>query len=110
MSACFKFKEPFEFKPQLKLWLSTQHAEIVGTDEGIWATMTAGSFRMWRQPGRDHSKRPAAAEAKSDARWAIKGYGRWSKHGLMEPEMVLNATTEYRAEEDVLLRFIHSDY
>src|SRR5436305_11832269 len=24
--------------------------------------------------------------------------------------MVLHATTEYRAEEDVLLRFIHSDY
>jgi hypothetical protein len=29
-------------------------------------------------------------------------YGQWRKHGLMEPEMVLHATTEYRAEEDVL--------
>ena len=28
----------------------------------------------------------------------------------MEPQVVMNATTEYRAEEDVLLRFIQSDY
>ena len=47
ISACFKFKEPFEFEPQLKLWLSTQHKpEIVGTDEGIWRRIRLIPFNV----------------------------------------------------------------
>jgi putative DNA primase/helicase len=110
ISACFKFKEPFEFKPQLKLWLSTQHKpEIVGTDEGIWRRIRLIPFNVKFE--QDITLQDTLlAEAEGILRWAIRGYGQWRKHGLMEPEMVLHATTEYRAEEDVLLRFIHSDY
>ena len=50
------------------------------------------------------------AEAPGILRWAMEGLKQWRKHGLMEPQAVLDATTGYRAEEDVLLRFIQGDY
>jgi putative DNA primase/helicase len=110
ISACFKFKEPFEFKPQLKLWLSTQHKpEIVGTDEGIWRRIRLIPFNV-RFPKDTTLLDTLLAEAPGILRWAVNGYAQWRKHGLMEPQAVMNATTEYRAEEDVLLRFIQSDY
>ena len=110
ISACFKFKEPFEFKPQLKLWLSTQHKpEIVGTDEGIWRRIRLIPFNV--HFAQDTTLQDILlAEAPGILRWAIKGFGQWRKHGLMEPQAVVDATTGYRAEEDVMLRFIQSDY
>ncbi len=38
--------------------------------------------------------------------WAIEGYSEWRKTGLGMPDIVLNATAEYREEEDELGEFI----
>lgn len=110
ISACFKFKEPFEFKPQLKLWLSTQHKpEIAGTDEGIWRRIRLVPFNVHFE--QDTTLQDILlAEAPGILRWAVEGLKQWRQHGLMEPQAVVDATTGYRAEEDVMLRFIQSDY
>jgi putative DNA primase/helicase len=110
ISACFKFKEPFEFKPQLKLWLSTQHKpEIAGTDEGIWRRIRLVPFNVHFE--QDTTLQDVLlAEAPGILRWAVEGLRQWRENGLMEPQAVVDATTGYRSEEDVMLRFIQSDY
>jgi len=109
ITARFLYKEHFEFKPQFKLWLSSNHKpEISGTDEGIWRRIRLIPFNVHFE--QDTTLQDTLlAEANGILSWAVEGLKQWRKHGLMEPEMVLNATTEYRAEEDVLMRFIHSE-
>jgi putative DNA primase/helicase len=109
ISACLKFKEPFEFLPQLKLWLSTNHKpQIVGTDEGIWRRIRLILFNV-RFTKDETLAAILKAEAPGILRWAMEGLKQWREHGLMEPSEVLNATTDYRAEEDIILRFISEE-
>jgi putative DNA primase/helicase len=109
ISARFLYKEYFDYKPQFKLWLSTQHKpEIVGVDDGIWRRIRLVPFNVKFEKDITLSG-TLLAEAEGILAWAVEGLKQWRLHGLMEPETVINATTEYRAEEDTLMRFIQSD-
>jgi putative DNA primase/helicase len=109
VSARFLYKEHFQYKPQFKLWLSTNHKpEIVGTDEGIWRRIRLVPFNVHFE--QDITLQDILlTEADGIMSWAVEGLKQWRLHGLMEPEAVLNATTEYRADEDTLIRFLHSE-
>jgi putative DNA primase/helicase len=109
ISACFKFKEHFEFRPQLKLWLLTNHKpQIVGTDEGIWRRIRLIPFNRKFEKD-DKLAELLISEAPGILRWAVEGVAQWRKHGLMEPQIVKDATTGYRADEDIIMRFIQSE-
>jgi putative DNA primase/helicase len=109
VTARFLFAEPFDFRPEFKLWLSTNNKPVIqGTDDAIWDRLRLIPFNR-RFEG-------AAADPKLDERlraempgvlaWVVAGCLEWQEHGLQEPEEVTDATRQYREEMDTLAAFI----
>jgi putative DNA primase/helicase len=108
ITACFKFKEYFEFRPQFKLWLATNHKPIIGgTDDGIWRRIRLVPFTVSFADRDDKQlSDKLRREAPGILRWMVEGLKQWRLHGLMPPKEVLDATAQYRADEDLLMRFV----
>lgn len=111
VTARFLYGEHFEFDPQFKLWLSTNHKpNIRGTDDGIWRRIRLIPFTV-RIPD-EKIDRSLPEKLKSEAsgilRWAVEGLGQYLARGLDEPECIKNATAEYRHDEDEIGRFIQA--
>lgn len=109
ISARFMRSEFFEFTPAFTPWLATNHKpEIRGTDHAIWRrirlvpfTVTIGSQERDLEL---HEK--LRGELDGILAWAIRGCLAWQSEGLQTPAAVEEATAEYRAEMDVLGRFL----
>jgi putative DNA primase/helicase len=111
VTARFLYGEHFEFDPQFKLWLSTNHKpNIRGTDDGIWRRIKLIPFTV-RIP--DHKidrtlPDKLKAEASGILSWCVEGLGEYQAQGLNDPECIKNATAEYRHDEDEIGRFIQA--
>src|SRR5205823_5527169 len=109
ISARFMRAEFFDFKPECKLWLATNHKpSIRGTDKGIWDRIRLIPF-MVRIPEAEQDKRlleKLRAELPGILRWAVDGCLAWQRDGLGTATAVREATEGYRQEMDVLGRFI----
>jgi putative DNA primase/helicase len=111
VSARFMRGEWFDFKPELKLWLRTNHKPVIrGTDQAIWDRLPLIPF-MVRIP--DEEKRPLRdvmdelrAEMPGILAWAVSGCQEWLKTGLAMPAAVRAATETYRSEMDTLGSFM----
>jgi putative DNA primase/helicase len=110
ISARFLFQEFFQFTPTWKLWLATNHKpEIRGTDLAIWSRPKLIPFTVSFE-GREN--RGLKAELLSPKvlsgvlRWAVDGAVEYYRSGLAYPDEVLQATREYKAECDLLGRFL----
>lgn len=95
VTARFLYTEYFDFKPQFKLWLGTNHKPTIrGTDEGIWRRIRFIPFTVCIP----HEKRDRKlleklkAEGAGILRWAIEGLMEYQNGGLQEPATVNNAT------------------
>jgi P4 family phage/plasmid primase-like protien len=109
ITARFLHKEFFEYRPQYKIWLATNHRPaIMGTDEGIWRRLRLVPFTVYIPDEKKDEKLPAKLQAESAGilAWALRGLEEYREHGLMEPEGVIEATAEYREAEDWLTRFL----
>ena len=109
VSARFLYSESFEFVPQFKLWLATNHKpKIVGADDGIWRRIRLIPFTVQIPKERQDKDLPKKlkAEVAGILNWALEGLRRWQQIGLAEPDTVTEATSEYRADQDVLQHFI----
>jgi putative DNA primase/helicase len=109
VSARFLFAEKFDFKPQFKLWLSTNNKPVIqGTDDAIWDRLRLIPFTQRFDGGRQDPKLPEKlrAEMPGVLAWMVEGCLEWQEHGLGEPESVREATDQYRAEMDTLAAFI----
>lgn len=108
ISARHLFCEYFHFQPQFKLWLGTNHKpEISGTDDGIWRRICLIPFTVSFADKPDlQLKEKLKREAAGILAWMVRGLVEWRKHGLMEPEEVKAATANYRADEDLIVRFM----
>jgi putative DNA primase/helicase len=109
LTARFLRAEFFEFTAECKLWVATNHKPTVsGTDEGIWSRMRLVPFTVTIPPAeRDKGLADKlAAEAPGILAWAVAGCLAWQQRGLHEPAAVLDATADYRAEQDTLGEFI----
>jgi len=109
MTARFLFREHFEFRPELKLWLGTNHKpEIRGVDDGIWRRVRLIPFEaQFLGANRDVTLPAALAlELPGILAWAVRGCLTWQDHGLGAPAAVLAATSAYRAESDTIGQFI----
>ena len=107
--ARFLFQEYFEFDPQLKLWLATNHKpSIRGQDLGIWRRIRLIPFAVVITEAEDNKDLQEAliTELPGILNWALRGCLEWQRVGLAEPPEVVDATKEYRDEEDVLGRFL----
>lgn len=110
ITARFLNAEFFDFRPQFKIWLATNHKpSIKGTDPAVWDRIRLVPFTV-RIPDDQLDKGlrdKLIAEADGVLRWLIAGCLEWQRNGgLGEPAVVTEATEEYRLDEDVLKSFI----
>jgi putative DNA primase/helicase len=99
----------FNFLPTHKLWIYGNHLpDVRGNDYGIWRRMRLIPFQV-QIP--DAEKDPKLLdkllrESSGILNWAIKGCLEWQKSGLGTPSTVVEATAEYREEEDEIGGFL----
>ena len=79
---------------------------IQGTDAGIWDRIRLIPFRVrFDKPDKTIAAK-LLAEAPGILAWCVEGCLAWQQGGLAEPEVVTQATAEYRSEMDVIGQFV----
>ena len=112
-------QNPITFMPTFKLWMSTNNKpEIRGTDDGIWRRLKLIPFKakFWDPEDPDAPENgpfkdkmllaKLKAELPGILTWAVRGCIEWQKGGLQPPQVVLEATNEYRSDMDVIGSFL----
>lgn len=103
------YGKEFEFEPEFKLWLATNHKPIIrGTDDGIWRRIRLIPFTVQipdDQVDKD-LKYKLARESIGILNWAVDGALKWQQHGLHTPRVIESASEGYREEMDVLSQFV----
>lgn len=109
ISARFMRAEWFEFRPECKIWLATNHKPVIrGTDQAIWDRIKLISFLV-RIPDGEQDKTLVArlvAERSGILNWAAAGCLAWQRQGLGVPIEVKSATSSYQAEMDEIALFL----
>ncbi len=108
IAARFLYGEHFEFRPQFKLMLVTNHRPRVdGDDDAIWRRLRLVPFEQSFEGREDRQLGPALeAELPGILNWALTGCMAWQRDGLGNAAAVTRATAEYRQDEDVLGAFL----
>lgn len=109
ITARFLHANFFTFVPHLKLWLAVNHKpQVRETEEAIWRRIRLVPFTAYFPPGRADADLPKRLEEEAPGilAWAIEGCLQWQAQGLGQPAAVVKATTAYRAEQDVVGRFL----
>jgi putative DNA primase/helicase len=107
------YEMPYTFSPTHKIWLATNHKPTIsGTDRGIWRRI---HLIPWVHAIPEEIQRERqdvvdlyCTELPGILNRALEGYGDFLKRGkkLAPPAAVIEATDEYRAEEDALGNFL----
>lgn len=103
------YSEEFEFKPEFKLWMATNHKPIIrGTDTGIWRRIHMIPFNVQIPEDKVDKNLTHKLKAEMTAifKWCIDGCLMWQREGLQMPAAVLKSVREYRREMDVISAFI----
>lgn len=109
ISARFLGREYFDFRPECKIWLATNHRPVIrGTDKAIWDRIRLIPFTVTipegeRDPGLLDK---LSAELPGVLAWAVRGCLDWRREGLGTPPEVRAATEGYRNEMDLLAGFL----
>ena len=108
VSARFMRGEFFDFKPEFKLWLGTNHKpQIRGTDAAIWDRIRLVPFHHRIS---EKEKDPEMAEKLKEElpgifKWVLDGCIAYQQQGLQIPPEVAQANDEYRQEMDIVGEF-----
>lgn len=105
----FLYGDEFEYTPEFKIWIATNHKPVIrGTDMGIWRRIKLIPFEVNipKEKIDKNLKYKLKKEFPQILKWAIDGCIKWRKDGIKEPKCVLDATSEYRQEMDLLANFI----
>jgi putative DNA primase/helicase len=108
IAARFLYGEHFEFTPQFKLVLVTNHPpKVDGDDDAIWRRLRLVPFEQSFE-GREERDLTDTLEAELPGilAWAVRGCLEWQEEGLGEASAITRATADYRADEDVLGAFL----
>jgi putative DNA primase/helicase len=103
------YKDFREFDPQFKLWVATNDLpEISGSDDAIWRRIRVIKFSVtFAEKQRDPNLTAKLAdEASGILNWALEGFREWVSEGLRPPAEVIDATSGYRQENDLIGQFI----
>lgn len=103
------YGDEFEFSPQFKLWLATNHKPIIrGTDDGIWRRIALIPFAVKIADKDVDLELPfkLKREALGILNWAVEGCLMWQKEGLKQPAIIAENTKSYREEMDVIEAFL----
>ena len=110
ISAEVKYQDLFQFRPQCKLVLVTNHPpHVPAGDDALWRRLKVVPFLATvpvekRIPGL--AERLLREEASGILNWALRGRREWQSDGLKEPAEVASAVATYRNSEDVIADFI----
>lgn len=110
--ARFLYHESFEFTPVFKLWLAANHAPRVKDDDtAMWRRILRIPFDQTippekRRPFVKATLRNPAVSGPAILAWAVEGALRWREERLHVPEVVRDATDEYRRDMDPLKDFV----
>ena len=109
ISARSPYGKPFGYRPQFKIWFSTNHKpEIPDGSEAIWDRMRLIPFDE-RFAGKDADTDlpdKLREELPGVLAWAVMGCVEWYQHGLGSAAAVDRATAAYRTETDMFERFM----
>jgi putative DNA primase/helicase len=112
VTARFLHQEFFDFVPQLKLWLATNHRpEIASGGKAIWKRIRLIPFEVDVEAALGdrldtNFKEKLLGEAAGILAWAVRGCVAWQEVGLKEPESIRRANTDYEEDEDILGWFL----
>ncbi|MES5378536.1 phage/plasmid primase, P4 family [Mycolicibacterium conceptionense] len=98
-----------EFEPSHTAILVTNHLPTVsGDDPAVWRRIRVVPFDVVIPEAERDPALPERLQACADEvlSWCIAGWAEYQKIGLAEPDAVLARTKDYRADSDVLGRFI----
>jgi len=113
MSARFMRAEFFEFYPEFKPWLATNHKPQVRGDQAIWRRLKLVPFDVTipveKQKPRHEVMAMFRTEFPGILNWAVKGCLEWQRSGLGVPDEVVAATREYEAEQDTFAMFLEEN-
>lgn len=109
--ANFMHQDTFEFRPEFKVWLSTNHKPVItGTDLGIWRRIRLIPFLVkipdHERDGSFKTRLREPASLSGILNWALQGCLAWQREGLKPPQEIVDAIQEYREEMDVLAAWI----
>ncbi len=101
----------WSFERSHTFWLASNHLpKIAGTDEGIWRRIKLIPFvvdlRQKVAPIPNFDEVLAKEEGPGILNWMIGGYLDYQANGLLEPEVVKDATKVYRKDSDEVASFI----
>lgn len=101
------YHAPFDFLPTAKIWLATNYKPgITGTDDAIWNRVSLIPFNVSFKGREDLGlKEKLLAERAGILAWIVRGVLAYNEEGLNEPEEVKMAVQDYRADEDLLVRW-----
>ena len=103
------YHSAFNFKPSHKLWIYGNHRPNVrGNDHGVWRRLKLVPFRVQiseSEKDPDLGKK-LREELPGILNWAINGCLEWRQVGLRGARAVVEATADYREDEDELGEFI----
>jgi len=109
ITARFLHHEYFEFDPVAKFWLSVNHKPRVADDSlGFWRRVRLIPF-LCKFEGDNADPRLEAklrGELPGILNFFIRGCLEYQRRALKPPDLVTNATNEYRRDSDPLSRFI----
>jgi len=105
------YKGSFEFRPQFKLWLATNHKPNVSPDNAMWDRIRLVPFTV-RIPDEKQDKNLAEklkAEAAGIMNWAIVGLQKYLLEGLPKIREIDEATLAYRSDQDQVNNFLSAN-
>lgn len=114
ISAQFKYGNEFSYKPEFKIWMSTNNKPIIrGTDFGIWRRIFPIPFlRRFEKKEKDRML-PEKLRAESDKilGWCIQGFLEYQQleEGLQLPTCLEKEKNAYKAQMDVVSQFIEKE-
>lgn len=105
----FLYGDEFEYEPEFKIWIGTNHKPVIrGTDVGIWRRIRLIPFEVNipKEKVDKNLKYKLRKELPQILKWAVDGCIKWQTEGLALPKCVEQATSEYKAEMDILTSFV----
>lgn len=103
------YAEEFEFKPEFKLWMATNHKPVIrGTDTGIWRRIHLIPFTVNIPAEKVDRKLKDKLMQELDGifLWCLEGLKRYNAEGLSKPSAVVKAVEQYRGEMDTISKFL----
>lgn len=105
MIARHLYQEPFEFKPEFKIWMAGNHKPTIkGTDHAIWRRIHLVPFTVTipKEEQDPLLTKKLKAELPGILQWAVEGVKEWRRIGLNPPKQVKAAVENYRDEMDTM--------